>query len=81
MEEREVVLRQFHRDGEYYEANQEVLRERFPEQWVAIFEEQVVGADPDLEALFDHLEATRVPVGRVYTHWVTRKPVVLFLWL
>lgn len=81
MQERQAELRRFHRDVRYYEAHQEELRERFPEEWVAIFNEQLVGANPDLEKLLDQLETNGVPAGRVYTHWVTRKPRVLILCL
>jgi hypothetical protein len=81
MDERQAELQRFHRDVLYYEAHQDELLEQFAEQWVAVYNEEVVAARPDFEKLLDEVEARGVPVGCVYTHWVTKKPLVLILWL
>lgn len=49
MQEKQAEIRRFHRDVDYYQAHREELLKQYPEQWVAIFNEQVVGADPDYD--------------------------------
>ena len=52
----ELQLQRFKKDTEYteyYEQHREELLDSYPEQWVAMFREKVVGASPDLDKLFD----------------------------
>ena len=77
--EKQTELRRFRRDVEYYEAHREELLKQYPEQWVAFFNEQVVGADPDYERLLDLLDEREVPSERVFIERVTDKDEVLIL--
>ena len=79
MEDRQTDIERFHRDVLYYAAHQEELREQFAEQWVAIYNEQIVSVHPDFEQLLDAVEAKGAPLGSVYTHWVTKKPFILIV--
>ena len=62
--EKQAELRRFRRDVTYYEAHREELLKQYPEQWVAFFNEQVVGADPDYERLLDEVEGKGILGGR-----------------
>lgn len=75
----QAQLKRFQRDTAYYEQHREELLEKYPEQWVAIFNEQVVGASPDFYALLDGLQAKGVPVGQALVEFVTREDVLLIL--
>lgn len=77
--EKQTELRRFRRDVEYYEAHREELLKRYPEQWVAFFNEQVVGADPDYERLLDEVEGKGISVGGVFIERLTAKDEILIL--
>ncbi len=79
MEEHQAELERFGRDVEYYQAHQEQLLERYPEQWVAIFNEQVVGADPDVDRLLATLDEHGIPKEKALVEYVTAKDEILIL--
>ena len=47
----QTALQRFKCDTAYYEAHHAALLERYPEQWIAIYNQQVVGIGPDYEQL------------------------------
>jgi Family of unknown function (DUF5678) len=79
MHELQAELQRFKRDTQYYEAHREELLTQYPEQWVAIFNQQVVGAAPDFEQLLALLEQSGIPVERTLIEHVTRKEELLIL--
>jgi hypothetical protein len=79
MHELQAELQRFKRDTQYYEAHREELLTQYPEQWVAVFNQQVVGAAPDFEQLLAMLEQSGVPVERTLIEHVTRKEELLIL--
>lgn len=81
MQEKQADLQRFHQDGEYYEAHRDELLHQYPEQWVAVFQQQVVGANPDYERLLDDLKAKHIPLGKVFIDQATDKDELLILTL
>ena len=79
MKELQAELQRFKRATAYYEAHREELLEQYPEQWVAIFNQQVVGASPDFDQLLDDIEGKGVRVGQVLVEYLTRKDELLIL--
>ena len=79
MHELHAELQRFKRDTQYYEAHREELLTQYPEQWVAVFNQRVVGAAPDFEQLLAMLEHSRIPVDRTLIEYVTRKEELLIL--
>ena len=79
MHELQAELQRFKRDTQYYEAHREELLTQYPEQWVAVFNQQVVGAAPDFEQLLALLEQSGIPVERTLIEHVTRKEELLIL--
>jgi Family of unknown function (DUF5678) len=79
MHELQAELQRFKRDTQYYEAHREELLTQYPEQWVAIFNQQVVGAAPDFEQLLALLEQSGIPAERTLIEHVTRKEELLIL--
>ena len=79
MQEKQAELRRFRRDVDYYQAHQEELLKQYPEQWVAIFNEQVVGAAADYYQVLDQVQAKRISVGRVFIERLTTKDELLIL--
>jgi hypothetical protein len=79
MHELQAELQRFKRDTQYYEAHREELLTQYPEQWIAVFNQQVVGAAPDFEQLLAVLEQSGIPVERTLIEHVTRKDELLIL--
>ena len=79
MHELQAELQRFKRDTQYYEAHWEELLTQYPEQWIAVFNQQVVGAAPDFEQLLVMLEQSGIPVERTLIEHVTRKEELLIL--
>lgn len=79
MQDIQLRLQRFQRDVDYYQAHYEELLEQYPEQWVAIFQEKVVGASPDLEDLLNDLKQHGVPVESVLTEYLTHKDEIWLL--
>lgn len=79
MKAQQRELERFRRDTAYYERHREELLEQYPEQWVAIFKEQVVGAAPEFDQLLDRLQGRGIPVGQALVEHLTRKDELLIL--
>lgn len=79
MQERQKELQRFQRDIDYYRTHQEELLQQYPDQWVAIFNEQVVGAATDLDQLLGEIKGKGVPIGRSLVEYVTTKAEILIL--
>ena len=72
-------LQRFRRDIDYYEAHREELLDRYPEQWVVIFNEQVVATAPTVEQVLRGLRAKGVPPGQGLVEHLTRHDELLIL--
>lgn len=79
MQEKQAALRRFHQNVEYFQVHWRELLKRYPEQWVAILDEEIVGANPDYADLLDELKAKRVPLGKVFIQRATDKDELLIL--
>ena len=63
MNEHEAEMARFHRDSQYYAAHWEELLARYPEHWVAIYNEQVVGSSTNFKQLLIDLKEAGIPAG------------------
>ncbi len=62
----------------FYEAHREELLRQYPEQWVAIFEERVVGVNEEFDRLLEDLRARGVPVEFArFEHLTTKDDILL----
>ena len=73
MKDTQAELKRFSRDTAYYEGHHEELLQKYPEQWVAIFNEKVVGASPDYEQLLTDLLGKHVPIEHALFKHLTRE--------
>ena len=64
MNEVQAEMKHFHRDTQYYAAHWKELLAQYPEHWVAIYKEQVVGACTDFKQLLTALKKEGIPTGR-----------------
>ena len=74
----ESIVR-FQRDVDYFESRYEQLLQEHPEQWVAIFNQAVVGTDPDFDALLETLDQAGIPIEKALIEHVTAEEDVLIL--
>jgi hypothetical protein len=75
---REEMAR-FRADATWVEAHHVELLERYADQWIAVYDQQVVGAARDLKRLVKQLEGKGIRPGRTYTEYLTEKDEVLIL--
>jgi hypothetical protein len=73
MNQVQAELERFKKDTAYYEAHHEELLKKYPEQWVAVFDQQVVGASSDYEQLLTELQEKGVPIERTLFKHLTQK--------
>ena len=73
MNQVQAELERFKKDTAYYEAQHEELLKKYPEQWVAIIDQQVVGASQDYELLLTKLQEKGVPIERTLFKHLTQK--------
>ena len=71
-----AALKQFHEDVIWFMTHRRELVTKYPDHWVAVYLEEVVGADEDLEALLAHLKSTHVPPGSAHVGFAATKPKV-----
>lgn len=79
-EEAKAQLLSLQKDTRYFEAHQEELLRRYPEQWVAILDQKVLGAGPDFEQLLENLKQSGVPLEQVLFKRLTEKEELWVLW-
>lgn len=72
-QETRAQLERFTRDTEYYEAHREELLDRYPEQWIAVYEQQVIGAAQDPDDLLEQLQGRNIPIEHAVFQRLTRK--------
>ena len=72
-------LERFHADAEYFERHRQELLERYPERWVAVYNQEVVGSAKDIKRLVRQLERKGIQPGRTYREYLTEKEELLIL--
>ena len=75
----EESLARFQQDVDYYEFHYEELLQQYPEQWVAILNQTVVGSDTDLDRLLSRLNSEGIPIEKALIEHVTAEEEVLIL--
>lgn len=72
-------LEQYRSDAQYLEEHRAELLEQYPERWVAIYNQQVVGAAKDAKRLKRQLERKGIKPSRVFREYLTKKEELLIL--
>ena len=69
----------FRNDTAYFEVHREQLLEKYSDQWVAIYNQEVVGASPDARQLLSDLQEKRIPLGQAVVKYLPKKEELLIL--
>lgn len=72
-------LERFTQDMLYVDQHRRELLERYPERWVAVYNQQVVGVAKDPKRLVRQLERKGIPSGQVFREYLTEQEDVLIL--
>ena len=72
-------LERFTLDAQYFDHHRQDLQERYPERWVAIYQQQVVGDAKDLKRLVAQLERWGIPRGAAFVDYATEQEDLLIL--
>ena len=74
-----VEMQHFDEDIQFANANAREIRRLHPDQWVAVYDKQVVGADEDLYRLLDDLKALGYPLRRLLVRRIETNPMNLIV--
>ena len=72
-------LERFTQDMLYFDQHRQELLQQYPERWVAIYNQQVVGAAKDLKRLIKQLERKGIPPSQVFREYLTEEADLLIL--
>ena len=75
----EESLARFQRDIDYYESHCEELLQQYPEKWIAIYKQCVVGGDDDLDRLLQRLKQEGIPIEKALIEQVTAEEEILLI--
>ena len=72
-------LQRHRQDALYFQQHRQELLTRYPEHWLAIYNQQVVAAAKDHKRLLRQLERKGIPPGRVFREYLTDEEDLLIL--
>lgn len=72
-------MERYRADARYFEEHRAEFLERYPDQWVAVYNQEVVGATKDVKRLVKQLERKNIRPGRTYCEYLTDKEELLIL--
>lgn len=72
-------LDRYNKDMDHFYRHRPQLLEQYPEQWVAIYNQRVVGAAKDIESLVKDLKEQGLEPGHVFVKYLTGDEPLLIL--
>ena len=74
-----VEMQHFKEDVQFVNDNAREIRRLHPDQWVAVYDKQVVGADEDFRLLMKDLKALGYPLKSLLVRRVETNPMTLIV--
>ena len=76
--EESIARRERHKkDIDFYETHREELVEKYPDQWVTILNQKVMGAADSPAELRELFKAKGIPTNRMVLRYLSTKPRIL----
>ena len=72
-------LERYRDDALFFDRHRQELLRQHPDRWVAIYNQQVVGAATDIKRLIRQLDRKGIPPAQVYREYLTEKEDLLIL--
>lgn len=69
----DTELERYHADALWFGAHYKELRSLYPDQWVGVYNKEVVGAHEDAEFLLEDLHCRNVPIENTYFKFMPSK--------
>ncbi len=79
MSDNDKEFQRYKRDVEYLEAHYSELLRRYPDEWIAIYDQKVVGSSPELTPLLDQIKSAGIAPGVALTEYLSTHDEVLIL--
>ena len=76
-EEVDSSLAQYRKEREFCEAHYKELLEEYPDQWIGILDEKVMGVAETSDALLAKFKAEGIPTNFMYVQRLATKPKIL----
>lgn len=73
-EEEKARMERYHKDVRWFDAHRNELRKQYPDQWVGVYREQVIGSSPDLGKLLRETRANGYPREEGFYDFVHSNP-------
>jgi hypothetical protein len=73
IEEDIAELQSMNKDSMFFRQNYEELLSQHPEQWVGIFNQEVVGVSADMDELLQELKRRGIPLDQVLFEYMTEE--------
>ena len=74
-----VCLEQFKKDTNFLDAHRDLWKDEYPDQWVVVFGEELVGVGYTVEEAIVDAETKQVPRARVPIDYLSSNPVKMIL--
>lgn len=72
-------LKRYHDDALYFEERRQELTKQYPDQWIAVYNKQVVGTSKDPKRLLAQLKRKGIPPNQVFLEHLSTKEDILIL--
>jgi len=71
MQEARKELEAFSKDTHWYSDHYDTLREQYPAHWIAIYNQEVVAASPEMDEMFDTLETKGIDSAKAFIKFLS----------
>ena len=72
-------LKRFTKDTKFLESIRPELTNKYPDQWIAVYQKEVVAVDKSLKRLIDHLKDTNIPASDTVVELLRTKRIPMIL--
>lgn len=73
------LLSRYSQDAKFFEAHREDILREHPDEWVAIFDEKIVGASANFNELLDQLQGKGFAAEETFIEYATSRDELLIL--
>ena len=75
-QDKQANLERFHANVVWFDSHYDELLAKYPDQWVGICDEKVIGASPDLENLMVKMKANNQPLKHTFFDFLDSKQTI-----
>jgi hypothetical protein len=80
VQEAQKELEAFSKDANWLHDHYDELQERYPDHWVAVYNEKVVAASSDIDEMFAELKKKNVLATKAYIKYLSTEDEIWIFW-